>query len=567
MTVLPATVFDVASTALRRLAATLAVLSLCALPVSQADEAEFGAVLAEAERAMTDGDFVAGVNRYLAAAKAGESIETARQATLTAYLFGFDAVAAEAATRWAELATMPWRAEVYGAMATLRSGGVSGATKMLRDVLDSGVDAKDVCDVLDEGLSRGIRNDDADAALDKIARRFNDAPCILRLATAAALAVDDYDDAEKHLKRLRALDAFDNRARLLAMARLIALEDVDAALGDDSLRLDDDASIELQIEYAFLHARADQNETARNLVELLRSEHPESADALEALAVLQLQGGDPAASRSSFLDLLASGEKTVDALFYLARFAESERRRDQALRMYSQVDSGGLAVAAQQRAAAILRERDGVPAALSHLDGFVERHPRFGLDLLPVKGALYARGEYYDQALEAYDTFLTVKPRAEFAWLARADALLRSDDVDAAIDAFRDVVERFPDSPNALNALGYTLADRTRRFREAERLIDRALEMAPDNAAIVDSKGWVLFRRGKLKQAREYLERAWSELPDPEVAAHLGETLWRMGEEQEARELLEEAWQRFPGDDILRETIRRLLEDGPLTRS
>ena len=91
--------------------------------------------------------------------------------------------------------------------------------------------------------------------------------------------------------------------------------------------------------------------------------------------------------------------------------------------------------------------------------------------------------------------------------------------------------------------------------------------MEPDNAAIIDSKGWVLFRRGKLDRAREYLERAWSELPDPEVAAHLGETLWRMGEEQAARDLLEEAWQRFPGDDVLRETIRRLLEDGPQTRS
>lgn len=546
------------------LALVLAAAAL-ATPV-WADEG-YGAVLADAERAMTDGDFVAGVNRYLEAARVGDSVETARQATLTAYLFGFDAVAAEAAVRWAELDVTPWRAQVYGAMAKLRAGDVDTSVKGLRGVLDSGADAESVCDVLEEGLSRNVRNEDAHAALKQVARRYDETPCLSALAAAAALSHDDFDDAERQLDRLRKLGAFDNQARLIAMARLIELEDVDAALSDDELRLDNDATVQQQIEYAFLHARAEQDDTARNMVELLRSEYPSDAEVLEALAVLQLQGGDPQASRRSFLDLLATGEKTADALFYLARFAESDRRFDQALRMYSQVDSGSLAVAAQQRAAALLRESDGVPAAISHIDDFVVRHPRFGLDLLPVKGSLYARGEFYDQALAAYDTYVELKPRAEFAWLARADAILQSGELDDAIAAFRDVVDRFPDSPNALNALGYTLADRTRKYREAERLIDRALKLAPDNAAIIDSKGWVLFRRGKLKQAREYLERAWEDLPDPEVAAHLGEVLWRMGEEQEARDLLEEAWQRFPGDSILRDTIRRLLDDGPLTRS
>ena len=95
--------------------------------------------------------------------------------------------------------------------------------------------------------------------------------------------------------------------------------------------------------------------------------------------------------------------------------------------------------------------------------------------------------------------------------------------------------------------LAYTLADRTRKYREAERLIDKALAKEPDNSAIIDSKGWVLYRRGKYKEAREYLERAWEDYQDAEVAAHLGEVMWRMGDEAEARELLQEAWQRKSG--------------------
>lgn len=563
MTNLPAT----EARAARWRIAALALAAVLLSGVARSDDAEIGALLAEAERSMTDGDFVAGVNRYLEAARAGDRVETARQATITAYNFGFDAVAVEAAERWAALDAAAWRPGLYAAMATLRQGEVDDAVKRMRRILDGGTAGEDVCALLDERLTRGVRNDDAHAALRTVAKRYEEAPCLSRLAATAALQNDDYDDAERHLERMQRRDAFDNDARLVAMARLIELEEIDAALSDDALRLDDSATVAQRVEFAFLHARAEQSDTALNMVEQLRGEHPDDPDVLEALAVLQLQGGDPVASRRSFLDLLASGDKTSDALFYLGRFAEGERRLDQALRMYSQVDSGALAIAAQQRVASLLRERDGVPAAIAHIDQFVERHPRFGLDLMPVKASLYAAGEFYDQSLEAYDAFLAIKPRAEFAWLARADALLRSDALDDAIAAFRDVVDRFPDSPNALNALGYTLADRTKRYREAERLIDRALKMEPDNAAIIDSKGWVLFRRGKLKQAREYLEQAWSELPDPEVAAHLAETLWRMGEEAEARELLEEAWQRFPGDDTLRDTIRRLLEEGPQTRS
>ena len=551
----------------RRPALAAVLLGVVLATAAAADDAGAPALIADAERSMSDGDYAAGVRRYVDAALAGDGVETARQATLTAFEFGFDALAAQAAERWAALDPAPWRPQLYAAMATLRRGDVDDAVDRMRAVFDGDVASDAACDLLDERLTRGIRSDDAHAALGALAKRYKDTPCIIRLAASAALGARDYDDVERQLERLERLGAFDNRARLIEMARLVALDDIDAALTDERLRLDDAATVQQRIEAAFLHARADESETALNMLSLLATEFPDDADVLEAQAIAQLQAGNAAEARRGFLELLSSGEKTADALFYLGRFAESERRAEQALRLYSQVDSGALAVAAQQRAAALLSERDGIPEALSHIDQFVERHPRHGLDLAPVKGNLYAEGGYYDQALAAFDDYLAIKPRAEFAWLARADVLLRADRLDDAIGAFRDTVKAFPESPNALNALGYTLADRTKRLREAERLIDRALEKEPDNAAIIDSKGWVLFRRGKLDRAREYLERAWSELPDPEVAAHLGETLWRMGEEQAARDLLEEAWQRFPGDEVLRETIRRLLEDGPQTRS
>lgn len=534
---------------------------------SAADGGSAGALLADAERAMSDGDYTAGVKRYVRAAASGDAIETARQATLVAFEFGFDSLAIEASERWAMLSQTPDDARLLGALAALRAGNTGATVDALKGIIRRSDQPQTVCDGISEHLAPGTRAEYVSVVFRSLAREFKDVACVQRLAASSAIAVRDYDRADDYIRQLEKTGNFDNETRLLAMATLIQQEQYDAAFTDAGLRLDDDATVEQRIELAFLNARAEEVENAVNMLGLLRSEYPDDPDVLVGLSVAQLQAGDTSASRAGFLELLASGKKTADALYYLARFAERERRTEQAIRMYSQVDIGGLALAAQRRVAALIMQREGVPAAIAHIDGFTQRHPRYGLELSTVSASLYAEGEFYEQALTLYDAYLAVRPNAEFALLARADVLLRDDKLDDAIDAFRGVVKMFPDSANALNALGYTLADRTRKYREAERLIDRALELEPDNAAIIDSKGWVLFKRGKLQEAREYLQRAWDEFRDPEVAAHLGETLWRLGEEEAARELLEEAWQRYPDDETLRDTVRRLIQDGPATRS
>jgi tetratricopeptide (TPR) repeat protein len=109
-----------------------------------------------------------------------------------------------------------------------------------------------------------------------------------------------------------------------------------------------------------------------------------------------------------------------------------------------------------------------------------------------------------------------------------------------------------------LNALGYTLTTRTSRYEEAYALIERALELAPDEPAILDSMGWVLFQLGRAEEAVGYLQRAWDGLPDPEVAAHLGEVLWSLGEQQKAYSIWRDGLLQDPEHDILQETLERL---------
>ena len=115
-----------------------------------------------------------------------------------------------------------------------------------------------------------------------------------------------------------------------------------------------------------------------------------------------------------------------------------------------------------------------------------------------------------------------------------------------------------PDHAHAYNALGYTLADRNLRLDEADKLIDRALQLSPDDAHILDSKGWVLFRKGDLEGAIRYLRKAYALRPDAEIAVHLGEVLWKAGMADEARQLWRQARELEPANELLRETLTRL---------
>ncbi|MCG8370442.1 MAG: tetratricopeptide repeat protein, partial [Proteobacteria bacterium] len=155
------------------------------------------------------------------------------------------------------------------------------------------------------------------------------------------------------------------------------------------------------------------------------------------------------------------------------------------------------------------------------------------------------------------------RPGDERIALSRAELLLRMDRLDDALAAYGDAARRWPKSALALNAYGYTLADRTDRYAEAEKLIRKALRYDPKNPAIIDSMGWVLFRLGHYEEALAELERAYRKLPDHEVAAHIVETLVALGRRDQALERLLAAEERTPGSALLKDVRSRLFDDAP----
>jgi Flp pilus assembly protein TadD len=124
--------------------------------------------------------------------------------------------------------------------------------------------------------------------------------------------------------------------------------------------------------------------------------------------------------------------------------------------------------------------------------------------------------------------------------------------------SLRQVIAKAPENHHAYNALGYSLADRNVRLKEAYQLINKAQKMAPLDPFIMDSMGWVQYRLGKLDEAEAQLRKAYQLRNDPEIAIHLGEVLWKKGQHDDARKLWREARAKDPKNDALKSTLNRL---------
>ena len=242
----------------------------------------------------------------------------------------------------------------------------------------------------------------------------------------------------------------------------------------------------------------------------------------------------------------------------LGQIAEMLERHDEALQWYRSVPGGDARWVARLRAANVLHELGRKPEAYEALRGLegdatVDEETRRDAYLLEAE--LRQRDDQPVQELDAFARGLAAYPDDPALLYSRALGYERRDDIPRAEADFRRILVAEPDNVNALNALGYTLADRTTRYAEALALIDRARAAEPGNAAIIDSYGWVLYRLGRNAEALVELRRAFALQKDPEIAAHLGEVLWVMDQKDEARRYFDEARRLDPDNRALKRAL------------
>jgi Flp pilus assembly protein TadD len=298
---------------------------------------------------------------------------------------------------------------------------------------------------------------------------------------------------------------------------------------------------------------------ARAEFQRLMSGVPDNTDVAFAVAVLSIQLKDYDAAEGYLRNLLSSAYRDKDGVrLYLGQVAEERKNLADALRWYSEIGEGEQYVVAQIRYAQVLARQGKLDAARAHLQEAGARNSQQRVQLILAEAQILRDANQPKSAFDLVGRALDRLPNDpdllyDYAMLAE-----KIERVDLLESSLRKLIEIRPENAHAYNALGYSLADRNQRLREARELIEKALQLAPDDSFIIDSMGWVLFRMGQLKDSAGYLRRAYAGRPDPEIAAHLGEVLWAMGEREEAEQVLGAAARSSPDNETLANTIKRL---------
>ena len=285
---------------------------------------------------------------------------------------------------------------------------------------------------------------------------------------------------------------------------------------------------------------------------------PEDADVLYSLGVLAMQLGKPEEAGRYFKRLQAMGKHRNGVAYYLGRIEQQQGRTEQAVAWYKKVTGGEFKYDSQVRIAQTLAEAGRLQAAREWFQGLRIQMPEKSVQLFLLEADLVQKYGTPEQVLALYDKALRAHPGSEDLLYSRGLYAVGIGRLDLMERDMRAIIARNPESVDALNALGYTLADQTDRLQEALALISRALALKPSSAAVLDSMGWVQYRLGNHRQALAYLRKALKLQPDGEIAAHLGEVLWVTGRREEARKVWDQALERDPGNRHVEETMQRL---------
>lgn len=315
----------------------------------------------------------------------------------------------------------------------------------------------------------------------------------------------------------------------------------------------------LRLAYARALVDADRYGEARQQFERLIAERQDSPELLYSAGLLALQMRDLAGGERYLRQLAGTDFPDQDSVhYYLGHAAEEAGRGADAISEFDQVGTrSSHFVSSRARAASLLRKQGRIEEGRQRLQQAAIESPKARGDLVLVESRLLAEAKQYEEAYKVLDAALSELPDDTALLYESALAAERSGKFDVLERNLQKLIRLQPDNPQAYNALGYSLADRNQRLEEAQQLIEKALSLAPQDPFILDSRGWVAYRRGDAAAAIEYLRRALSISADPEVAAHLGEVLWTQGQRDEARATWNNALKANPENEVLPATIRR----------
>ena len=423
-----------------------------------------------AEIATQRGAYPTAVEEYLQAAERTEDDAVARRATEFALDFGFDAFALRAARRWVTVAPDDRLAHRSLARLLLGRDDVDAAAEQAALALGP-AEARNDDDYLALAGELGAADNPRGSTrvLTRL-RAVSPHSYSLDMAVAASALASGDNDLALDAATGAAAGPSPIAADALAARALTANGDKAAGVERLARDLGPAAGPELRMEYARLLAVADRQSEALQELGQLAERYPNSPDIARLRGLISLDAGDLKTSWEQFGSLLAAGRLVPESLFYLGQIAERQVAYDDALRFYGRVGEGPQLIPALAAMIRIAERNGDTTTAVQLLDEFARDHPRYWLDSLRLRAGLLDRSNHPEAALASLNDALGFRPDDEGLRLARGEILQRMGRLDLALADLNAAVAAAPDSALALNALGYTLANRTGRHAEAYQI-------------------------------------------------------------------------------------------------
>lgn len=501
------------------------------------------------------------LGNYLSAAKKTGDPGLAERATQIAISLKADKAALSAAQLWHQSAPSNPRAKQVLAGQLIINKRLDQAIQLLEELLASNGEASfETLTANSQTLTSAQRNE-LIVQLDRLLDLYPNNPQLLLSQSILLQLNGRSEEALQHAKRLYKTQP-EPRSLSLTAKLNHQLGNTNKALSDLNKGLEKySKSRPLRVLYAQMLVDAKQLVNAQQQFSILLKQYPHDNQLKLTLALLSLENNEAETGNKLLKELTQVPRMANDAYYYLGQSAQKQKQTQTAIDYYQQVQGGNRMLPAYHQLGTLLLQQNKLLLLQTIFAEARNNNPEHSSNLSIIEAELMTEQGHTAAAIKLLNSALKASPGDINLLYTRAMITEKTNDLVAMENDLRAILSQEPDNAMVLNALGYTLADRTTRYQEALALITRAKELKPDDPAIIDSLGWAQFRLGNYEQAIKLLEQAMAAFPDHEVAAHLGEALWTTGQQQRARKIWGEALQQTPDSLILKRVIERLSPD------
>lgn len=515
-----------------------------------------------AETALQREDIDVAIQSYSRLAKNTRDPRIAERATDIALRARRPDAAQEAVAYWVNLEPNSMNARQAAAALFVSIGKLDKAKPHLEKLLSSEKSSVDKAFMhLNKLLSRHPQKAETYKLVQSLAAKYPNLPEAHFAVSQAAWSNNQLDIALKEMKRTLELRPDWEIAAIHQGRILQQIVNVEAMSFYENYLGKYPKANDMRIAYVRMLMAEKNFPLAREHFQKMMAENPVNPDIAVAVGLLSLELNDFEGAEENFKKALELGYEDHNNIYFnLARIYEVTQRPDDAIETYQRISSGERFFPAQIRYAALIAKKEGINRARQHLHQIPTETDQQRIQLILAEAQLLREAGKHREAFGLLDKKLDSHPDQPELLYDRALAADKIDRFDIVEKDLRRLIELKPDNAHAYNALGYSLAERGIRLAEALALIQKAVELSPEDPYIMDSLGWVYFRMGKIQEGLNYLNLAFSSRPDPEIAAHLGEVLWVQGERENAEKIWRSALEIDPDNETLLDTMKRLMQ-------